>query len=211
MSKALERKMANAETYDEWAEAALAYDERNGHQQWKLRAKSRRYDYASIRRRLEALQEMRSTNDNHGLLFTLNEGIHGNLGGMGSSSLYQKAKFGTKQLIIDYTEEVSAALEHLAKPRVKGVGLKEKINFFHRAHLCFGQSALMFSGSGTFLFFHVGVLKSLWEQDLIPDVISGSSGGALIAAVAGSRRPEQMGEMFTTEFLEFEEDVSEYH
>lgn len=207
MSKALERKMANAETYDEWAEAALAYDERNGQQQWKLREKSRRYDYASIRRRLEALQAMRRSNDNHGLLFTLNEGIHGNLGGMGSSSLYQKAKFGTKQLIIDYTEEVSSALEHLAKPRVKGVGLKEKIDFFHRAHLCFGQSALMFSGSGTFLFFHVGVLKSLWEQDLIPDVISGASGGALIAAVAGSRRPEQIGEIFTTEFLEFENDV----
>jgi len=207
MSKALERKMASAETYDEWSEAAIAYDERNGLQEWKEKEKSRRYDYASIRRRLETLQKMRHTNDDHGLLFTLNEGIHGNLGGMGNSSLFQKAKFGTKQLINDYTEEVSAALEHLARPSVKDVTLREKVDFFHRAHLCFGQSALMFSGSGTFLFFHVGVLKSLWEQDLIPDVISGSSGGALIAAAAGSRRPEQIGEIFTTEFLEFEEDV----
>lgn len=207
MSKALERKMADAETYDDWKEAALAYDERTDLQSWKKKEKSRRYDYASIRRRLEALQIMRRANDNHGLLFTLNEGIHGNLGGMGSSSLYQKAKFGTKQLIVDYTEEVSSALEHLAKPKVKGVSLREKIDFFHRAHLCFGQSALMFSGSGTFLFFHVGVLKSLWEQDLIPDVISGASGGALIAAVAGSRRPEEMGEIFEAEFLEFEDDI----
>lgn len=207
MSKALERKMVEAETYEEWKEAAIAYDERTGLERWKQSEKSRRYDYAAIRRRLDILQVMRRANDNHGLLFTLNEGIHGNLGGMGRSSLYRKAKFGTKQLIVDYTEEVASALEHLAKPNIKGVTLREKIDFFHRAHLCFGQSALMFSGSGTFLFFHVGVLKALWEQHLIPDVISGSSGGALIAAVAGTRKPEDLGEIFEPAFLEFEEDI----
>lgn len=207
MSKALERKMAEAESYAEWKEAAIAHDDRNNLQRWKQGEKSRRYDYASIQRRLDALQVMRRANDNHGLLYTLNEGIHGNLGGMGNSSLYQKAKFGTKQLIIDYVEEVASALEHLARPRVKGVSLQEKVDFFHRAHLCFGQSALMFSGSGTYLFFHAGVLKALWEQDLIPDVISGSSGGALIAAVAGSRSKETLGEVFEPEFLEFEDEL----
>jgi NTE family protein len=207
MSKALERKMAEAESYTEWKEAAIAYDERNGLQRWKQTDRSHRYDFAAIQRRLDILQIMRRANDNHGMLFTLNEGIHGNLGGMGKSSLYEKAKFGTKDLIVNYTEEVAAALEHLAQPRLKGVSLQEKIDFFHRAHLCYGQSALMFSGSGTYLFFHVGVLKALWEQDLIPDVISGSSGGALIAAVAGSRSKENLGEMFTPEFLNLEEEV----
>lgn len=207
MSKALERKMDEAETYSEWKEAAQAYDERNGLQRWKLNEKSRRYDYAAIRRRLDTLQVMRQSNDNHGMLFTLNEGIHGNLGGMGKSAMYQKAKFGTKQLVVDYVDEVSTTLKQLAQPKVKGISVREKIDFFHRANLCFGQSALMFSGSGTFLFFHVGVLKALWEQDLIPDVISGASGGALIAAVAGSRQPEEMGDIFTPEFLEFEDDI----
>jgi NTE family protein len=207
MSKALERKMAEAETYDEWQSAAQAYDKRNGLQRWKQNEKSRRYDFATIRRRLDALKSLRTEGDNHAILFTLNEGIHGNLGGMGSYSLYNKAKFGTKHLIVDYVDEVSSALEYLAKPKLKGVSVREKIDFFNRAHLCFGQSALMFSGSGTFLFFHVGVLKALWEQDLIPDVISGSSGGALIAAVAGSRKPEQLGEIFEPEFLEFENEM----
>ncbi len=207
MTRALERKMAEAESYDQWKEAAIAHDERSGANTWKQSEKSRRYDYAAIRRRLEILKAMRRENDNHGLLFTLNEGIHGNLGGMGRSSLYQRAKFGTKQLIEDYVDEVSSALEHLARPRVKGVTTAEKVDFFHRAHLCFGQSALMFSGSGTFLFFHVGVFKALWEQNLIPDVISGSSGGAMIAAVAGSRSPEKLGEIFEPEFLEFEDDI----
>lgn len=208
MSKALERKMAEAESYEEWKEAAIAYDERNGLQRWKQGERSRRYDYLSIKDRLETLQKMRANNDNPGLLFTLNEGIHGNLGGMGSSSLYQKAKFGTKQLIVNYVDEVASALKHLAKPRLKGVSISEKNDFFHRAQLCFGQSALMFSGAGTYLFFHVGVLKSLWEQDLIPDVISGASGGALIAATAGSRPKENLGDIFTKEFLSFEDELN---
>jgi len=207
MSKALKRKMAEADSYLEWKEAAIAYDQRNGLQRWKEGELSRRYDYQAIRRRLDLLKEVRENNDNARLLFTLNEGIHGNLGGMGSSSLYRKAKFGTKQLIVDYVEEVTSALEHLAKPRLKGVTLKEKVDFFHRAHLCFGQSALMFSGSGTYIFFHVGVLKALWEQDLVPDVISGASGGALIAAAAGSRKKENLGEIFTSEVLSFEEEL----
>lgn len=199
--------MSEAENYQEWQESAIAHDERNGIEQWKQSEKSRLYDYAAIQRRLETLQSMRQTNDNQGLLFTLNEGIHGNLGGMGSPALFRKAKFGTKHAITNYVDEVASALEHLATPRLKGVNLADKINFFHRAHLCFGQSALMFSGSGTYLFFHVGVLKALWEQDLIPDVISGSSGGALIAAIAGSRKTEDLGEIFEAEYLEFEDQL----
>ena len=207
MSKVLKRKIAEAESYEQWKKAALAYDEHYGLDEWKNTEETSRYDYQAIRQALDDLQNARKNNNNAKLLFALNEGIHGNLGGMGSSSLYQKAKFGTKQLIVDYVNEVSSALKHLAKPRIKGVQLEEKIDFFHRAHLCFGQSALMFSGSGTFVFFHVGVLKALWQQDLIPDVISGASGGALIAAAAGTRKKEDLGNIFTPSFLSFQKEL----
>ena len=207
MSRVLKRKIAEAQNYEQWKEAALAYDLHYGLDEWKNTEETSRYDYQAIRQALDDLQSARKNNNNAKLLFTLNEGIHGNLGGMGSSHLYQKAKFGTKQLIVDYVNEVSSALKHLAKPRIKGVQLKEKVDFFHRAHLCFGQSALMFSGSGTFVFFHVGVLKALWEQDLIPDVISGASGGALIAAAAGTRKKEDLGKIFTPAFLSFQKEL----
>ena len=207
MAKAIKKKMANAKTYEQWKTAAIAFDERNGLQKWKHYEKSSLYDHAAIRGRLDALEESRQANDNHALLFTLNEGIHGNLGGMGGSSLYQKTKFGTKQLIVDYVDEVSSALEHLAQPRLKGVTIKEKLDFFERASLCFGRSAFMMSGSGTYLFFHVGVLKALWEEDLIPEVISGSSGGSFVAAAIGTRSKEQLGEIFAPEFVTLESDL----
>lgn len=207
MVKAIEKKMANATTYEEWKAAAIAYDERNGLARWKEYEKSSRYDYAAIRRRLEQMEVFRQANDNHGLLFTLHEGIHGNLGGMGRASLYQKAKFGTKQLVVEYVDEVSSALEHLSQPDVKGVTDQEKQEFFQRAALCFGRSALMLSGSGTFLFFHVGVLKALWQEGLLPEVISGASGGAFVAGVMGTRSPDQLGEIFTPEFISLEADL----
>jgi len=207
MSRSIEKKMTEAENYDQWKDAALAYDEHHRLNQWKHDEKSDLYDYKEIRRRLNKLIQFKQENDNHGLLFTLNEGIHGNIGGMGKGELYQQSKFGTKQLILDYVNEVSCALQHLAQPRVKGVSMEEKLDFFQRASLCFGRSTLMMSGSGTFLFFHVGVLKALWEQGLIPEIISGSSGGSFVAAVVGTRKKEDLAEIFDPEFINLEADL----
>jgi hypothetical protein len=99
MSKALEEKMKRADSYATWREAAMAHDKRSGAQAWREEEKSNRYDYLSIRSKLDTLQEMRTKNDNNGLLFSLNEGIHGNLGGMGRAELYQHATFGTQSFI----------------------------------------------------------------------------------------------------------------
>jgi len=97
----LERAMEQASSYEEWKEAALALDQKKDLDRWKIIDQSRRYDYVSIRVRLDRLRALRSRHDNRGLLFTLNEGIHGNMGGMGRSSLYEKANFGTKKLVAD--------------------------------------------------------------------------------------------------------------
>ena len=44
----------------------------------------------------------------------------------------------------------------------------------------------MLSGAGALGPFHLGVTKALLEQDLLPDVISGSSAGSFVAAVIGT-------------------------
>ena len=110
----IEKAMDAATTYSEWAEQAIAHDEISGAKRWRDIDQSRQYDYAQIRLRLDRLRSLRVRNDHHGLLFTLNEGIHGNMGGMGRSSLYQRAKFGTKRLIEQYIDEIDDALRFLA-------------------------------------------------------------------------------------------------
>ena len=115
------------------------------------------------------------------MLFTLNEGIHGNMGGMGKPVLYSRAKFGTKNLIGDYVDAIVDALEHLRTLDSDHPDFLERLDFFRRASKCYGKSALMLSGGAILGNFHVGVVKSLVEQDLLPDVISGASAGSLIA------------------------------
>ena len=183
----LQRAMDRATSYEEWKAAARAHDRKTGMERWKAVDQSRRYDFASIRVRLDRLRSMREAHDNRGLLFMLNEGIHGNLGGMGRSALYSKAKFGTKHLISDYVDEVVSSLEHLADPHADDISFEEKLDFFRRADHCFGHSAFMMSGSGSLFYFHIGVVRALLKQNLLPSVLSGSSGGAFVGSLVSTR------------------------
>jgi len=187
-----ELRMAQARTYEEWRMAAAAEDERTGAARWKSKDESRRYDFKVIRRRLEELREVRASGDPHRILFYLNEGIHGNAGGMGSSSLYRRARYGTKDLVTAYTNELAGAIEQLGAVDDEAIPLAEQLEFFRRASHCFGRTALMFSGGGILGFFHVGVARALIEQGLLPNVLSGSSAGALVAAIVGTHHDDEL-------------------
>ncbi len=193
----LDRKMRRAESYAEWKAAALEHDLVSGRQKWKATEASKSYDYANIRSRIEMLRELRANKDDVGLLFALNEGIHGNQGGMGKSTLYQRARFGTKDLIEAYVDEIVDALNHISLiPESDQITNIDKLDFFHRASLCFGRSALMLSGAGSLGHFHRGVIKTLVEHNLLPNVISGSSAGSVFAAVVGTHSNKQLRRLF---------------
>jgi NTE family protein len=197
----LEKAMEQASSYEEWKEAAIAHDKKNGLDRWKETEQSRLYDFASIRLRLAQLRKLRRAHDNRGLLFNLHEGIHGNLGGMGRFALYDRCMFGTKKLIIDYVDEVVRALRHIANPRVSDITFEEKLDFFRRADHCFGRSAFMMSGSGSLFYFHFGVVKTLLEQNLLPGVISGSSGGAFVGAIIATHNRKNIDHLLDPETL----------
>ncbi len=195
------KAMDQAENYEQWMEAAKGFDAATGMDRWRMRDQSSQFDNVSIRIRLDRLRAMRARHDYRGLLFTLNEGIHGNMAGMGKSVLYERAVFGTKQLIHDYVEEIVDALETLASPAVEEISFEDKLEFFRRAHHCFGRTALLMSGSGTLLYFHVGVVKALWEQGLLPAILSGSSGGSIVGSLLCTHNDKELSKIFTPEFL----------
>ena len=202
--KKLERKMDNTRSYEEWCEAAIAHDEISGKRRWRDVDQTSQYDYSQIRLRLDRIRNLRARHDNHGLMFTLNEGIHGNMAGMGRSSLYRQAKFGTKRLIEQYIDEIDDSLRYLAELDSDEIDVQQKLDFFYRANVCFGRSALMLSGGGVLGFYHLGVVKTLLEQGLLPRVISGSSAGALVAAVVGTHTDEQLEHFFEPANVLFE-------
>lgn len=200
-TRKLSKAMDQAQSYEQWREAAQAHDSARGLDRWRTRDQSSQFDYVSIRHRLDRLRSLRARHDYHGLLFTLNEGIHGNMGGMGKATLYERSMFGTKQLIVDYVDEIVDALELLASPRVDDISFEEKLEFFRRAHHCFGRSALLMSGSGTLLYFHVGVVKALWAQGLLPDIMSGASGGSVVGSLLCTHNDAELQTIFDPEYL----------
>jgi len=202
--KKLEKTMNKAHSYEEWREAAIRHDELSGQKRWREIDQTSQYDYGQIRLRLDRLRGLRARHDYHGLLFTLNEGIHGNMAGMGRSSLYRRAKFGTKNLIEQYIDEIDDSLRFLAELDSKHLAVQEKLNFFYRANVCFGRSALMLSGGGVLGFYHLGVVKSLLAHGLLPKVISGSSAGSLVAGVLGTHNDKELEHFYDPANVHFE-------
>jgi len=195
------KKIPNVSTYKEWKEWALATDKASRKDKWKDEEESDLYDYKEIKLRLATLRNHRAKGDDRALLFTLNEGIHGNMGGMGNARLYNVTLSGTKQLVVDYVEEIASALVHLADLENTTIPFEEKLDFFRRASICFGRSALMLSGGAQLGNFHMGVLKTLVENDLLPAVISGSSAGSVFAALVGTHTDTELLAYMTPENL----------
>ena len=207
-SRQLLKKMDAAETYEQWTELASAYDHENGLDDWKSADASKSYDYRAIRQRLDLIRDLRFRQDYPQLLFTLNEGVHGNLGGMGKPALYNKAKLGTKNLIHQFVREVCGALHDIDEVDESIISLAEKEDFFVRAGHCYGRSALMLSGGAVLGFFHAGVVKALFEQGLLPDIISGSSADSIIAATACTHTDEELEHRLSIDNLHHEVDKS---
>ena len=200
-NKKYKEALENANTYEEWLEIAHASDTHQGLDGWRRKDESRQFDHVSVRARLDALRKQRKRQDLKGLLFTLNEGIHGNAGGMGKSSLYGYALGGTKHLIEDYIEEVVLSLEAIDNDSSAGLSFEEKSDFFYRASHCFGRTALMLSASGSLFFFHLGAARALLLEDLLPSVVSGSSGGSIAGGLLCSYDNTELLDVLTPEFF----------
>jgi len=188
--------MNAATSYAEWREAAIAHDKASGVIKWVESDKSKHFDYVSIRRRLERLRRLRRAGDHARLLYALNEGVHGNIDGIGRRALYGKSQFGTKRLIMDYVDEVVRALELLASDEADDIPFDDRLDFFRRAQHCYGCSAFVMSGAGSLLFFHIGAVKAMWLEGILPDVLSGSSGGAIVGSLVGTHTGDELEAMF---------------
>jgi predicted acylesterase/phospholipase RssA len=195
------QKMESSRNYEQWSNAAQAYDHASGNDDWRDFEPTESYDYRSIRSQLDKIRDLRHRRDNEKLLYLLNEGLHGNMGGIGKPELYNKAKFGTKRLIHQYIKEICHALNDINEADESSISLDIKHEFFSRASHCVGRSALMLGGGGMMGYFHAGVIKAMIEEDVLPEVIAGSSIGALLGAVVCTHDDKYLLERLTLKNL----------
>ena len=123
---------------------------------------------------------MQEVNDVEALVHHLRSGLLRGLGGNLHPELYSKCLVDTKYLIIDYQKEVRKAFHYVLNS--ENFPLKDKITFFNESRYAYGRTALLLSGGGGLGMYHLGVIKALYEQDLLPKIIAGTSAGSIIAS-----------------------------
>lgn len=78
--------------------------------------------------------------------------------------------------------------------------LVEKVKtFLKRARAAYGRTALCLSGGAMLANYHFGAIRALIECDLLPHIMSGTSGGACIAAMVCTRTNEELATEMTPE------------
>jgi NTE family protein len=186
----------HAATRVEWQQAAEALDVELGLDAWRAEDDSAHYDAELIRQQIRDMQQRRAARDPHGLFELVHESLYRHLNDLTEPELYSTAWGGTKHLVRRYLDEAEQSIEWLATEDFQGVPLQLKRELFARAARVYGRTALMLSGGATLGFHHLGVVKALFEADLLPGVITGASMGAMIAAGVCSRTDAELTELF---------------
>ncbi len=190
------KRMQNASTYEQWKDAAQHLDVLENKVGWKENIASDIYNYELLSDRLKLLRSFKQAGKIEDLTRALREGLHHDLGNMGDIRLYRYCRYGTKRLIEDYVTEVCECLEYVCNSDMPRMPAAKKLDFFKDILLSFGRPALLLSGGASLGAFHIGVVKALWEQDLLPQVITGSSAGSIIAATIGTHTDEELSALF---------------
>ncbi|WP_266097042.1 DUF3336 domain-containing protein [Marinobacter salinisoli] len=191
--------LAEAPNYEAWKAAALELDILEGNADWKEDFASDLYHYELVYDRLSHLKQYRQQNDFHRLKRALREGLHHDLGNLGNPALYRCSRVGTKHLIEEYITQACEALDFLCDHPVPDFPAEEKYRFFRDTLKSYGRPTLLLSGGATLGIFHFGVIKALWEKGLLPQVVAGSSIGAIIAGILGVHTDAEIPEMLVPE------------
>lgn len=152
-----------------------------------------------VRTRLRELEDARISCDASRMLRLIRTTLTRDLGGMGDLRLYKHSRVGTKALIDRYIEaalDTMEALVDLSSPaKETQLDTREVYEQLLRSRQAFGRSALLLSGGGTLGMNHIGVVKSLYEAQLLPRIVSGASAGSIVAAVLCTRVDDEIPQL----------------
>ncbi|EXJ88162.1 patatin-like phospholipase domain-containing protein [Capronia coronata CBS 617.96] len=204
----LRRRLQQANTYEEWQAAAHELDEYLGNERWKHSDPYSYYNHQTVRKVTAQLAELHGKiqaeevekRDGVKGLTALDElksllesCVKNNFVGIENPRLYSETYIGTKDLIQSFLDQVEECLTTVL--RSNQMTDSDKVAFFRHLELNYGRTALCLSGGATFAFYHFGVVKALLETGQLPEIITGTSGGALVAALVATRTDEELKQL----------------
>lgn len=206
----LRRDLSAKKTYADWLTAAQALDAYLGNEKWKETDEYAYYDHLTINKvvaqlkksRKEAEQEIQNNGGKSSphdsavmeeLCILLEACVKNNFSGVENPRLYSESYSGTKDLVQEYVDEVNACIRLVADSQQ--VPSEDKYQHFKHLDTNMGRTALCLSGGATFAYYHFGVVKALLDQHVLPEIITGTSGGALVAGLIATRTDEELRQL----------------
>ncbi|KAK2593068.1 triacylglycerol lipase [Conoideocrella luteorostrata] len=213
--------LRNAETFEDWEEAALQLDNLLSLDLWRNNPTSEHYDWRLITERLQSLAISREENNFQQLVNLLRSGLVRNLGNITVPRLYNRSFSGTKYLIEEYITQVAESVEDISTlpttftSNSQGGGTvltnQMKLDFIHDTRQAFGRSSLVLQSGAIFGLCHLGVVKALFLRGLLPRIITGTATGALIAALVAIHTEEELPGVLTGDGIDVSAFVKNRH
>jgi len=102
---------------------------------------------------------------------------------------------GSKLLTETYHNVVCTALDFVCDapvaPNEEPIPNESRLAFFNETRHSYGRTAFLCSGGAALGFYHVGVVKALMMNGLMPRVLGGSSAGSIVTAIVATRTDEE--------------------
>ncbi|CAO2657542.1 Nn.00g036680.m01.CDS01 [Neocucurbitaria sp. VM-36] len=204
----LRKQLQNASSYEDWIRGGNEMDTYLGNDAWKKKPDYSYYDSKTIKRVHEQMVKLRqrAESDENGrsgatgterqhaavedLRALMEACVKNNFAGFENPRLYSETYYGTKDLVQNFVDEAEKSLAFLL--HTTQLDADTKRGLFKHLGTNFGRTALCLSGGATFAYYHFGVAKALLDADLLPEVITGTSGGALVAALLCTRTDNEL-------------------
>ncbi|SPN97076.1 probable TGL5 Triacylglycerol lipase involved in TAG mobilization [Cephalotrichum gorgonifer] len=200
------QSLHNAQTFEEWHEAAVHLDTLLDIDVWRNNYGSVHYDYNLINHCLDSLITYREAGDLNRMIETLRLGLVRNLANITAPKLYNHAFAGTKYLIEEYITQMAQCIHFLGtlpSPNADGsapggdqhtvtMPTQTKLNVVHDMRQAHGRTTLVLQGGAIFGLYHLGVVRALFLRGLLPRIITGTATGALIAALVSVHTEDEL-------------------
>uniref|UniRef100_A0A7S0TAI9 PNPLA domain-containing protein n=1 Tax=Chrysocystis fragilis TaxID=1411660 RepID=A0A7S0TAI9_9STRA len=204
----LRRALRKAENYETWLECARALDASKGVALWQADLRSTRYNWPFVKDAIGRLRAGREHCDWRAVVMALRLCSRPNVGGIMTPQLFSATYTGApKTVVTDFIEEVVASIQWLTKFALEERATQRPDNditvdrfscfatareLFAAARESYGRTVLSLSGGGSLGTYHFGVVRALWRQGLLPDILCGTSAGAIVAAFVCTRDDEEL-------------------
>ncbi|KAJ5630016.1 hypothetical protein N7528_003673 [Penicillium herquei] len=204
----LRQELSAKTSYPEWLSSAKALDTHLGNDKWKQSDAYAYYDHETITKVVSELRKERLRAESesvHGrqgagdsaaledLCALLEACVKNNFAGVENPRIYSETYSGTKELVQEYIDEVHTCIQLVLDS--KQIDKDTKKRHFKHLDTNFGRTALCLSGGATFAYYHFGVVKALLDNDILPEIITGTSGGALVAGLVATRTDAELKQL----------------